>query len=214
MDRISPARTALIVVDMQNDFCAPGGRADLKGRDIGIVARILPTVAGLLAEARTAGCRVVYLQNTTEADGSLTSPADRLRRAAEWGPDDPFPTVRGSWGHRILDEIAPQPGDHVIEKVRQSGFVATRLDLLLRAQAIRTLLFTGVATHACVEATLRDAMNRDFEAILVEDGVAALEPELHAAGLAVMRAVLPPAWVVRAGAVVAALRREGPAHAA
>jgi nicotinamidase-related amidase len=193
---IKPGRTAIVVVDMQNDFCSVGGRADRQRRGVAHARQIIPRIAGLLDAARAAGCLVVYLQNTTLADGRLSSPADLLRRAAEWGEADPFPTREGTWGHAIVDELTPRPGDLVVCKLRQSGFVGTNLDLALRGHGRTTLAFAGVATHACVEATLRDALNRDYVTLLLRDGVAALEEHLHLAGLAVMKALLPRQWVM------------------
>jgi nicotinamidase-related amidase len=192
---IPPERTAVLVVDVQNDFCTAGGRAEQHGRSLSDVRAVIPRIAGLLDAARASGVLVVYLQNTTLADGRLSSPADVLRRKAEWGDADPFPTLEGTWGHAIVDELTPRPDDVMIRKVRQSGFVATNLDLTLRSCGRSILVFAGVATHACVEATLRDALNRDYVTLLLGDCVAALERPLHQAALEVMSAILPRPWV-------------------
>ena len=193
---VTPDRSAVVVVDVQNDFCTADGRADRHGRNLADVRAVIPHISALLDAARAAGVLIVYLQNTTFADGRLTSPADLLRRQAEWGDADPFPTREGTWGHQVVDELVPHAEDIVIRKVRQSGFVATNLDLTLRGCERGTLAFVGVATHACVEATLRDALNRDYRTFLLTDCVAALERPLHEAGLAVMSALLPPQWVL------------------
>jgi ureidoacrylate peracid hydrolase len=193
---IAPDRTAVVVVDVQNDFCTAGGRAEQHGRSLSDVRAVIPRIAGLLDAARAKGVLVVYLQNTTLADGRLSSPADVLRRKAEWGDADPFPTLEGTWGHAIVDELTPGPEDVLIRKIRQSGFIATNLDLTLRGCGRSILVFAGVATHACVEATLRDALNRDYVTLLLEDCVAALERPLHKAAMEVLSAILPREWVM------------------
>jgi nicotinamidase-related amidase len=198
-----PSRAAVLVVDMQNDFCAPGGRAERRGRDLTAVSALIPRLRGFLEQARRAGVRVIYIQNTVVPGGALSGPADLVRRAAEWGADAPLVTVEGTWGHRIVDELAPQPGDLVVAKFRQSCFVGTHLAATLRGNTVETVIVAGVATHACVEATARDALNQDFYVVVPRDGVAALEPHLHEAGLAVMEALLPPGMVPKAAEIIA-----------
>ena len=175
---IDTARTALIVVDMQNAFCKKGGMMDLRGSlDEGGTGRVIATCRDVLAAARNHDMPVFYLRMTYGLDVD-----------AGLGPDSPFywkeigleavrrdPSLAdrfltsGSWGWDIIEELAPQPGDTVVDKSRFSGFVRTDLDAWLRAAGIRYLLFTGVYTNICVESTLRDAFHRDYFPILVRD---------------------------------------------
>ena len=198
-----PAHTAVLVVDMQNDFCAPGGRAHRRGRDLTAIQALIPRLKDFLDWARADGVRAIYIQNSVLPGGALSGPADLVRRAAEWGAEDPLVTVQGTWGHRIVEDLAPKPQDLVVPKFRQSGFVATNLEMILRGNGIETVIVTGVATHACVEATARDALTRDFYVVIPRDGVAALEPQLHEAALLILEALLPRGMVPKAAEVEA-----------
>ena len=187
--------TAVLVVDAQNDFCSVGGRSHGRGTDISEIVAVLPHIHALLETARACGVAVIYIQNTVFATGVLNGLPDLARRIGAWGRDNPLVTLSGSWGHAIVDVLAPHPGDLVVQKFRQSGFVGTNLEMVLRANGWRAVLVCGVETHACVEATARDAMGRDFAVVLVEDCVAAAKRSLHDASLTVMRALLPQGWV-------------------
>ncbi len=147
--------------------------------------------------------RLIYIQNSVLPDGSLSGPADLVRRAAEWGAEDPLVTLPGTWGHRTVEAVAPRPQDLVVPKFRQSGFVGTNLEAILRGNGIETLIVTGVATHACVEATARDGLTRDFYVVVPRDCVAALEPQLHEAALLILQALLPPGMIPKAAEVEA-----------
>lgn len=200
---VMPAHTAVLVVDMQNDFCAPGGRAHRRGRDLTAIEALIPRLKDFLAQARAAGVRIIYIQNSVRPDGALSGPADLVRRAAEWGAEDPLVTLLGTWGHRILEELAPRAQDLVVPKFRQSGFVGTNLEAILRGNGTETVVVTGVATHACVEATARDGLTRDFYVVVPRDCVAALEPQLHEAALLILEALLPRGMVPKAAEVEA-----------
>lgn len=206
---LKPGQTAVLVVDVQNDFCSPGGRADQRGSDLGPLAAAIARMAPLLDDARRHGVPVFYIQNTVLPEGRLSPVSDLARRAAMWGAKDPLITVKGSWGHAIVDRLAPAPRDLVIEKYRQTAFVGTNLELALRATGVSTVVVVGVETHGCVEATARDAMNRDFSVVLVRDCVAACDPALHEASLAVMEALLPKGWVTDAASVRKACAESG-----
>lgn len=205
-DVFDPARSALVLVDLQNDFCAPGGRAALRGRDLSGVEIIVPRIRRIIEAARETGCLVFYIQNTTFADGRLSNDSDRARRVAEWGNSDPFITKAGTWGHDIIDDLRPQFGDFIVQKYRHSAFLGTNFEMILGAQSRRSLFVAGVATHACVEATVRDALVRDYDVFLLEDCVAALEKPLHDAGLLVMSALLPEGRVIGSQVVAQAFR--------
>lgn len=177
---LDPARAAIIVVDMQNDFGSVGGMFDRAGIDIsGIGATVAPT-ARVLAAARQAGMAVVYLQMQHRGDLSDmgrpgTAHHDRHQRL---GVGQPVTTPDGqpsltlivdTWGTRIVAGLAPNSGDIVVPKHRFSGFFETPLHSILQTRGVQQLVFTGCTTSICVESTLRDAMFRDYACVLLED---------------------------------------------
>jgi ureidoacrylate peracid hydrolase len=177
---IDLARTAVIVVDMQNAYATKGGMLDL-GTGID-EARIRPVIGAhqrLLPAARASGVKVIYLQFGYKPDlsdaGGPHSPNIRkqmaIRMIRERPADRDKLIIQGTWGWQIIDEIAPEPGDLVVQKSRYSGFAGTTLENQLRGLDIRHLLFTGVATNVCVESTAREAFFREFWPVLVEDAM-------------------------------------------
>jgi len=167
---IDPARTAVVVIDMQNAFGSPGGMFDKVGIDIGgIQAAVAPTRTAVEA-ARRAGIKIVYLKMGYLPDLSDTGTEDSphgqgLRRIGI--PNGVL--TRGSWGSDILDELAPDEGDTVLYKNRYSGFYRTELDELLQRSGITYLIVTGCTTSVCVESTIRDAFYRDYHCLVLED---------------------------------------------
>lgn len=198
-ERVAPSRTALIVVDMQNDFCSAGGMMDRLGTDVGLVQATVPVLAGLLAAARAAGVLVVYLQNRTRSDGRYSAPADLLRKYLTYADeDDLLITLEGSWGEQVIAELELERGDVVIVKHRPDGFERTQLGLILKSNGIESVLITGTSTFACVESTARRALMEDYYVTVVEDCVAATDGDLQAASLTVMRAFFGTECVVPA----------------
>ena len=177
---LDSARTALIVVDMQNDFGSNGGMFHRAGIDItGIQKAIAPTAAAIAA-ARHAGIGIIYLKMGYRADLSDLGARDSVNRArhmrlgvgkAVKAPDgrDSRILIRDTWNTDIVPELAPQPHDTVIYKSRFSGFYKTDLDSRLQKGGIRHLLFTGCTTSICVDSTVRDAMFRDYLPVLLSD---------------------------------------------
>lgn len=177
---IDPSRSALIVVDMQNDFGSEGGMFHRAGIPIdGIKAAVAPT-ARAIAAARRAGIPVVYLKMQFEPDlsdaGGIDAPNLVLHRRLGVGDTVPTPDggegrilVRDTWGTDIVAELAPQEGDIIVPKHRFSGFFETDLDETLRSLGVTSLVFTGCTTTVCVESTLRDAFFRDYHCLLLED---------------------------------------------
>lgn len=176
---IEPAKTALVVVDMQNAFASKGGMLDLFGLDISGAAEVVRVNRRLLDACRASGIRVVYLQMTYSEDladaGGPDSPNYHkelgmvlMRRQRELRGRI---LVRGTWDWEIVAGLAPRPGDVVLEKTRYSGFCRTGLADILRDMGIRNLLFTGIATNICVESTARDGYFEEFWPILIEDAV-------------------------------------------
>ncbi len=178
---IDPRATAVIVVDMQNDFGAEGGMFARAGIDIsGIRAAVEPT-ARTLDIARRAGIPVIYLMmgfapDLSDAGGPEAPNFVRHRDVFKVGDPVTAPDgrpsrilIRDTWNTEILAELAPQPGDRVVDKHRFSGFFETNLDTLLRDMGVTSLVFTGCTTSICVESTLRDAFFRDYRCLLLAD---------------------------------------------
>lgn len=183
--RIEPGKTALIVVDMQNAYASPGGYLDLAGFDISGAAAATARVATAIEAARTAGIQVIFLQNGWDADyaeaGGPGSP--------NWHKSNALKTMRarpelmgtllakGGWDYAIVDALAPQPGDLIIQKTRYSVFFNTNIDSVLRARGIRNLVFTGIATNVCVESSLRDAYHLEYFSVVLADATHHAGPE-------------------------------------
>jgi nicotinamidase-related amidase len=189
---VDPAHAALLVVDMQRDFCTPGGAFDQLGVDISMYPPMVPRLARLIDGARAAGVPVFYIQMTVLPGRISDSPAQirfnlRLHLGSE-GVIEPLDyTPDGSEGQRIIPELEPRDGDVVIKKYRSSAFWGTNLDMLLRANGIKTCLVSGCTTEGCVESTARDAMFGDYYVVIPEDCVASDDRAQHDASLLLMR---------------------------
>jgi nicotinamidase-related amidase len=187
---VAPATTALLIVDMQNDFLHPEGYF---GRVLGADAlagfrSVVTPIAELATTARAAGVLVLYSRVVQLPDGSLGSPAwfdDCLRYGVE-----PLQCMRDSWGYQIVDELAPEAGDVVFDKTRRSAFQGSILQNSLIARGIQTLVVSGVAATGCVEASVRDAIERDYLAVVPEDAVANQTVDLTAGAVQTFRALL------------------------
>ena len=189
---VDPAHTALVVVDMQRDFCAPGWALDRLGVDISMYPPLIPRLAGLIEGARAAAVRVIFLQMTVLPGRASDSPAQlrfnlRLHLASHGAVEPMSYTLDGSEGQEMIVELAPQPGDLVVKKYRSSGFWATNLDLLLRSNGIKSVVMTGCTTEGCVESTARDALFNDYYVVIAEDCVASDDRAQHDASLLLMR---------------------------
>lgn len=183
--------TALIVIDMQRDFCAPSGYADQAGLDISLLRAPIPVIQRLLDAARARGLLVLHTREGHRAD--LTDlPEGKRRRAANAGAaigsQGPLGKllVRGEYGHDLIDELQPLPGEPVIDKPGYSAFAHTDLELLLRNRGITELIISGVTTEVCVSSTLRSAVDLGYACTLVSDACGSAYPELHAAALAMV----------------------------
>ena len=179
--------TALICVDMQNAFVSKGGMFDLAGFDISKAPDVIKTHQRLLPACRKAGLKVIYLVIAFKPDlsdaGNPNAPAYHKELALRMMRARPELAgkllIDGGWDAAIVNELAPEPGDLVIRKTRYSGFARTELEATLRANGIRNLLFTGVATNVCVESTAREAHFRDFWPILIEDAMTNSGPDFN-----------------------------------
>jgi ureidoacrylate peracid hydrolase len=189
---VDPAHTALLVIDMQRDFCTPGGAFDQLGVDISMYPPMVPRLARLIDGARAAGVPVFYIQMTVLPGRISDSPAQiRFNLRLHLGSDgvvEPLDyTPDGSEGQEIIPELAPRDGDVVVKKYRSSAFWGTNLDMLLRANAIKTCVVSGCTTEGCVESTARDAMFGDYYVVIPEDCVASDDRAQHDASLLLMR---------------------------
>lgn len=187
-----PARTALIVIDMQRDFIEHGGFGESLGNDVRPLQAIVPTVARLIAGARAAGLMVIHTRECHAPDLSDCPPAKRLRgtpsaRIGDAGPMGRI-LIAGEPGADIVPALAPVAGEIVIDKPGKGAFYATPLSDILAARGITTLLVAGVTTEVCVQTTLREANDRGFDALLVEDATESYFPDFKAATLAMIRA--------------------------
>jgi nicotinamidase-related amidase len=189
---VDPARTALVLVDMQKDFIEPDGAFGRLGVDLSMYPAMRPRLAGLLAAAREARALVVHVQMTTLRGRRSDSPAQirlnlRMHESARAGGPPLRYTVLGTDGHEFVPEFRPRPGELVVPKWRSSGFWGTNLDLVLRSNGIQTVVVTGCTTEGCVESTARDAMFNDYYVVVAEDCVASDDERQHEASLLLMR---------------------------
>lgn len=185
---IDPDKTAVIVVDMQNDFGTKGGMFDRAGINLVDIQRAVAPTARVLTAARRRGITIVYLKMAFRSDLSDLGSADSKNRlnhvafnvgAAVQAPDgrESRILIRDTWNTDIVKELTPHPNDLLVYKNRFSGFFETELDQRLKALAVKHLIVTGCTTSVCVESTIRDAMFRDYTAVLLEDCTA--EPVGH-----------------------------------
>jgi nicotinamidase-related amidase len=188
---IEPAATALLVIDMQRDFCSPQGYAARAGLDVARLARPIAQIQRLLMAARAAGMLVVHTREGHQADLSDCSP-EKMRRSlwagAPIGSTGPMGRllVRGEYGHDFIDELQPQRCEVVIDKPGYGAFHLTGLEDVLIGRHIRQLVLCGVTTEVCVHSTLREAVDRGYRCTTVGDATAASDPALQAPALAMI----------------------------
>lgn len=178
---VVPTHSALVVVDMQNDFCHPDGYYGQMGVHLDDIEHAVGSMATLVESARAANVPIVWIQQTSLQEALADSPSWLRRRthgtmAPEW-------TLDGQWGHAIVKPLEPRPGEPVVLKHRSSAFVGTPLDLILRSQSVETIVIGGVVTQGCVESTARDATFHDYYVVMVKDCVATVSRELHEASM-------------------------------
>lgn len=173
------AKTAFVVIDMQNDYCSPGGDFDQRGIPIEPAQGILPNIRQLLDAARG---REIFVLYTTMVFDEFTY-EDRHHKIVPDRMRDRKLCRRGTWGAKVMDALAPRPEELTIEKCRYSAFYNTNLEILLRNRGITTLILAGVVTNVCVESTARDAWHRDFDLLVVSDATAGYAKDLHEGAL-------------------------------
>ena len=177
-ERIAPRHTALLVIDMQKDFCVDGmGASRRPGRDLSGAQAIIPGLVKLRRAARDAGALVVHVGFWTLPDHLSDGGAWLAQRRSSTYASDSF-TMAGSEGAQFISELSPAQGEAVVHKHRFSGFKGTDLDLILRAREIRTCVICGISTNVCVESTLRDAFEHGYYIVIPRDGTASWSKEL------------------------------------
>jgi nicotinamidase-related amidase len=206
-----PASTALLVIDMQRDFLEPGGFGETLGNDVGQLRRTIAPTAALLAACRAAGLTIIHTREGHLPDLSDCPPAKLNRGDPSLRIGAPGPMgrilIRGEAGHDIIGELAPAPGEPVIDKPGKGAFYATELGEMLTAKGITSLVVTGVTTEVCVHTTVREANDRGYECLVLADCVGSYFPEFQAAGLSMIAAQGGIfGWVAESPAFIAALQ--------
>jgi nicotinamidase-related amidase len=179
------SRLALLVVDMQNDFCSPQGHFARHGRAVDGVRSIIPSISRLLACARSAALPVLHTQQTTATGLASDSPAWLYFKTRDG--KSPDYTMEGTWGQQFVPELAPLNGEPVVQKFRPSAFLHTRLEALLRERGVETVAIAGCLTQGCVQATAMDASFHDFYVVVLEDCVQSTNQEQHLNALRFLR---------------------------
>jgi biuret amidohydrolase len=209
-----PDCTALVLIDMQRDFLEPGGFGAALGNDVSCLAPAIPAAARLLAACRQARLTIIHTKEAHRSDLADCPPAKRNRGTADLRIGDVGPMGRiliaGEPGSDIIPALAPRTGEIVIEKPGKGAFYHTDLEIRLRSKGITHLLLGGVTTEVCVQTTMREANDRGFECLLVEDATESYFPEFKQATLAMVRAQGGiVGWTATTSQVIAALGTDG-----
>jgi len=183
---------ALVIIDMQRDFVDPGGFGEALGNDVSLLRKAIAPTKKVLEAARSRKLLVIHTREGHRPDLSDLPQSKKLRGRLKAGIGDPGPMgrilVRGEYGHDIVDELKPLAGEPVVDKPGKGAFYATDLDSMLRNRGIRSLVVCGVTTEVCVNTTVREANDRGYDCLVLEDCVGSYFPEFQAAALAMIKA--------------------------
>jgi len=186
---IDPAHTALLVVDVQNDFYHPDGLYSQNGKRMQSTYDTLEGIVDLVKFAQERKIMVIFLQQITLPNGRSDSPA-WMRLKCRDGKNPEY-TLKGSWGAELAEGLEPTANDVVVQKFRSDAFVKTQLDAVLDTQGIRSLVVVGTSTEGCVESSIRGASYHDYYVLAVEDLICSTNPELHQGSMAFLKARYP-----------------------
>jgi nicotinamidase-related amidase len=204
-------QVALIIIDMQRDFLEPGGFGDALGNDVELLRAIVPTLQQLLEAFRSLELPIFQTTESHRSDLADCPPSKRLRGNPALKIGDPGPMgrilIEGEPGNAIIPELAPLPGETVITKPGKGAFYNTNLEFLLKTHDITHLIITGVTTEVCVQTTMREANDRGYECLLVEDATESYFPEFKQSTLEMVRAQGGiVGWTATAAQVIAGLQ--------
>jgi nicotinamidase-related amidase len=207
-----PRTVALVIIDMQRDFVDGGGFGEALGNDVSLLRKAVPPTQRVLAACRAANLLVIHTREGHRPDLADLPPAKKARGRLKIGIGDPGPMgrilVRGEYGHDIIDELKPAAGEPVIDKPGKGAFYATDLEAILTSRGIRQLVVCGVTTEVCVNTTVREANDRGYDCLVLEDCVGSYFAEFQAAGLAMIKAQGGIfGWVGASSDFIAALAR-------
>jgi len=187
-----PQRCALMVIDMQRDFVDPGGFGEALGNDVSLLRKAIAPTKKVLDAARQRKMLVIHTREGHRQDLSDLPQSKKLRGKLKAGIGDPGPMgrilVRGEYGHDIVDELKPAPGEPVVDKPGKGAFYATDLDSMLHNRGIRQLVVCGVTTEVCVNTSVREANDRGYDCLVLEDCVGSYFPEFQVAALNMIKA--------------------------
>ena len=204
------AQAGLVIIDMQRDFLEPGGFGAVLGNDVSLLRQTIGPTQRLLNAARGAGLTVIHTREGHRPDLADLPPAKKARGRLKNGIGDAGPMgrilVRGEPGHDIIPELYPVPGEPVVDKPGKGAFHATDLDAMLKNRGITQLIVCGVTTEVCVNTTVREANDRGYECVVIEDCVGSYFPEFQEMGLRMIKAQGGIfGWVASSEALIAAL---------
>ena len=189
---LAPEHCALLIIDMQRDFLEPGGFGEMLGNDISQLRRTIAPNRRLLSTWRALGLPVLHTREGHRPDLFDLPPAKKERGRSKTRIGDPGPMgrilVRGEPGHDIIPELYPEAGEPVVDKPGKGAFYATDLHEMLRHRGVKQLVVTGVTTEVCVNTTVREANDRGYECLVLEDCVGSYFPEFHEMGLKMIKA--------------------------